>query len=219
MISRTSRAGVTDALVFHAVFFALAIPVALTAQGNYLGMALVFFAVTYNIALPIVGNWRGHTDWVRLWKFLLPVSIALPCADWMLVERMGTLYFPDHGTTRLGGAVPLYFMGLWIMLLWQVCWLAMATAKPYPVVALLSLGGFLTWEWAARPMNLWHAQHVFQVEGFAVYPLIPEMLLAIGALWLWQVVGRKPLFQQISAALALAVFYAGALSLSLLWIG
>eukprot|EP01030_Chromulinospumella_sphaerica_P008584 gene8584-8396_t len=68
-------------------------------------------------------------------------------------------------------------------------------------------------------MNLWHAQDVLQIQGFAIYPLIPEMLLAIGALWLWNVLGSKSTFQQITGALALAVFYAGALSLSLLWIG
>lgn len=211
--------GVRDALLFHGAFFAMAIPVALSTSGKALGVALVIFALAYNIALPLLGVLRGHDEWVRLWKFLLPLSIALPCADWMLVERMGTLSFPDHGIARLGGAVPLYFMGLWIMLLWQVCWLAMATKKPYPVVAALSLGGFLIWEWAARPMNLWHAQDVLQVQGFAIYPLIPEMLLAIGALWLWKVLGNQSTLQQIIGALALAVFYAGALSLSLLWIG
>lgn len=219
MNTRTPMAGIRDALLFHAVFFAIAIPVALNVQGNSLGIALVIFALSYNMALPLVGHWRGHTEWVKLWKFLLPLSIALPCADWMLVERMGTLHFPDHGIARLGGAVPLYFMGLWIMLLWQVCWLAMATRKPYPVVALLSLGGFLIWEWAARPMDLWHAQHVLQVQGFAIYPLIPEMLLALAALWMWNTLGNKPYFQQVLGAFAIAVFYAGALSLSLLWIG
>ena len=219
MIKLTTPTGVTDALVFHAVFFTIAIPVALFSQGKILGVSLSAFALAYNIALPLVGHWRKHSEWVKLWKFLLPLSIALPCADWMLVERMGTLVFPDHGVLRLGGVVPLYFMGLWIMLLWQVCWLAMATRKPYPVVAALALGGFLIWEWAARPMNLWHAQGVLQVEGFAIYPLIPEVLLALGALWLWKTLGSKPYLQQLTGALALAVFYAGALSLSLLWIG
>lgn len=218
-MNRVNATGVRDALIFHALFFAIAIPVALSIAGNTLGVALVVFAIAYNVALPLIGKWRGHGEWFGLWKFLLPLSIALPCADWMLVERMGTLTFPDHGIVRLGGAVPVYFMGLWIMLLWQVCWLAMATRKPYGVVAALSLGGFLIWEWAARPMNLWHAQDVLQVQGFAIYPLIPEMLLAIGALWLWNTLKNKPYTQQFLGALSLAVFYAGALSLSLLWIG
>ena len=218
-MNKVNATGVRDALIFHALFFAIAIPVALSTAGNTLGVALVVFAIAYNVALPLIGKWRGHDEWFGLWKFLLPLSIALPCADWMLVERMGTLTFPDHGIVRLGGAVPVYFMGLWIMLLWQVCWLAMATRKPYAVVAALSLGGIRRWEWAARPMTLWHAHDVLQVQGCAIYPLIPEMLLAIGALWLWNTLKNKPYKQQFLGALALAVFYAGALSLSLLWIG
>lgn len=214
-----SRNAVRDAVLFHSVFFALAIPVALALDGHALGLALCGFALAYNVLLPSVGKRLAHDDWVDLWKFLLPLSIALPCADWMLVERMGTLTFPDHGIARIGGAVPVYFMGLWIMLLWQVCWLAMATKRPYASVAVLSLAGFLIWEWAARPMNLWHAQDVKQIAGFALYPLIPEVLLSMLSLWAWRTLKHEGALQRIFGALGIAVFYAGALSLSLLWIG
>lgn len=210
---------VRDALAFHGLFFALAIPLALTSSGERLGLAVAGLAVLYNIALPLTGLWRGDRQWVRLWVFLLPLSIALPCADWMLVERMHTLVFPDHGIPRLGGAVPLYFTGLWIMLLWQVCWLAGTVRRPYLFAAAFSLIAFLVWEWAARPMALWHAVGVRQIAGFALYPLIPEMLLGLGALWMWQRCGRAPWPTRIAAAVSVAIFYAGALSLALLWIG
>ena len=120
-MKRVNATGVRDALIFHALFFAIAIPVALSTEGNTLGVALVVFAIAYNMALPLIGKWRAHD--------------------------------------------------------------------------------------------------VLQVQGFAIYPLIPEMLLAIGALWLWNTLKNKPYKQQFLGALALAVFYAGALSLSLLWIG
>lgn len=214
-----SRNPVRDALLFHSLFFAVAIPVALGLKGHALGLALCGFALGYNLLLPLVGKRLGHSDWVDLWKFLLPLSIALPCADWMLVERMGTLSFPDHGIVRIGGAVPVYFMGLWIMLLWQVCWLAIASKRPYTTVAVLSLAGFLIWEWAARPMNLWHAQDVKQIAGFALYPLIPEVLMSMLSLWVWRTLKHADALQRICGALGIAVFYAGALSLSLLWIG
>lgn len=214
-----SKTGVRDALIFHAVFFAVAIPVALSQQADHLGLALLGLALLYNIALPLVGLQRNHKGWFPLWLFLLPLSLTLPCADWMLVQRMGTLSFPDHSVPRIGDAVPFYFMGLWIMLLWQVCWLAQATRKPYPVAAVLALIGFLVWEWAARPMSLWHAQGVHMVAGFALYPIIPEVLLALSALWMWRTLEHKPWLQRLAGALAVTVFYAGALSLSLLWTG
>lgn len=218
-MSLFSRPAVRDALLFHGLFFAVAIPVALSLSGHALGLALCGFALAYNAMLPAVGARLAHADWVNLWKFLLPLSMALPCADWMLVERMGTLTFPDHGIARIGGAVPVYFMGLWVMLLWQVCWLAQATKRPYASVSVLSLAGFLVWEWAARPMNLWHAQDVRQIAGFALYPLIPEVLLSVAALWAWRTLRHDSLLPRIAVALGLAVFYTGALALSLLWIG
>lgn len=211
--------GVRDALIFHAAFFIVAIPVALTLRGPSLGMALMGLAAAYNLLLPALGYVRGHNHWLSLWLFLVPVSMALPCADWMLVERMRTLQFPDYGAPRLGGVVPVYFMGLWIMLLWPVCWLALATRRPYPVAAILALGGFLVWEWAARPLGLWHAVDVKMIAGFALYPLIPEVLLTIAALWMWNTVSRRDVFTQLAAALSVPVFYAGALSLSLTWMG
>ena len=176
-------------------------------------------ALFYNVALPLFGRWRGDREWVRLWAFLLPMSLTLPCADWMLVQRMGTLVFPDHGIARLGGAVPVYFMGLWIMLLWQVCWLAGTVRKPFHFAGVFSLAAFLIWEWAARPMSLWHAVGVKQIAGFALYPLIPEILLGLAALWMWRSCGRAAWPQRLAAAVSVSVFYAGALSLSLLWIG
>ena len=209
---------VKDALIFHILFFALAIPLALSNSAERLGIVVSALALGYNIALPVFGKWRNHGDWVRLWTFLLPMSITLPCADWMLVVRMQTLVFPDHGIWRLGGAVPIYFMGLWIMLLWQVCWFASAVSKPYLFTAIFSLLAFLVWEWAARPLSLWHAVGVRQVAGFALYPLIPEMLLSLGAFWMWQQSQRKPWPQQLAASVSVSIFYAGALSLALLWI-
>ncbi len=210
---------VKDALVFHTLFFLLAIPIALMSPKAQLGIAVTVLAVAYNVALPVFGRWRGDAEWVRLWAFLLPMSATLPCADWMLVQRMGTLVFPDHGIPRLGGAVPLYFMGLWIMLLWQVCWFAGTVRRPFQFAAVFSLTAFLIWEWAARPMSLWHAVGVKQMAGFALYPLVPEILLGLGALWMWRNCGWAPLPQRLAAAVSVSVFYAGALSLSLLWVG
>ncbi len=210
---------VQDALVFHALFFALAIPLALTNPGGRLGLTVSALALAYNMLLPLVGHWRGHRDWVALWAFLLPMSATLPLADWMLVVRMQTLVFPDHGIWRIGGAVPLYFTGMWIMLLWQVCWFAGTVRSPWLFTGGFSLTAFLVWEWAARPMSLWHAVGVKQLAGFALYPLIPEMLLGLAALWMWQQCRYKPLPQRIAAAVSVSVFYAGALSQSLLWIG
>jgi len=208
-----------DAAWFHLAFFTVAIPLALTLRGAALGWTLLGLAALYNVLLPVIGIWRGHRQWFPLWAFLMPLSAALPMADWMLVERMGTLEFPDHGVPRIGGLVPIYFVGLWIMLLWPLCWSAQLARFPYLQTGVLAAVAFIAWEWAARPLGLWHAIGVKSLAGFALYPIVPEILLSMAALWMWRQLDSSPRPAQIAGALAVAIFYAGALALALLWIG
>lgn len=208
-----------DALWFHALFFALAVPLAWMLRGSALGWLLLTAALTYNLALPTIGRWRQHGQWLRLWQFLLPLSFTLPLADWVLVDSVGVLVFPDHGSPRIGGAVPIYFMGLWIMLLWPLITLACATARPYACIAVTGLLAFVLWEWAARPLNLWHAHDVRSVHGFALYVLPAELLLCLAALFAYRYSQAKSRAVQIVAALAVTPFYSGALVISHRFLG
>ena len=218
--NRPSAGSLTDALWFHLAFFLVAVPVVIGVPDKQLGKAILILAALYNILLPAIANWRGHRQWYLLWVFLLPLSFTLPMADWMLVKRMGTLVFPDHGVPKFANVVPVYFAGLWIMLLWPVCLFASAAQRKwsYLSAALLGLTLFITWEWAARPLELWHARNVRMVAGFALYPLIPEALLCVAALWMWRATTMSPRWQKVMGALGVTFFYAGALSLFLLWV-
>ena len=209
-----------DALLFHAVFFAIALPVAALMKGHPLGRALVLLAAVYNLALPVVARLRQHPQWYSLWVFLLPLTLTLPAADWLLVKRMGTLVFTDHGVPKLANVVPVYFAGMWIMLLWPVCLFASAVQRSwsYWIAGALSLWLFDGWEWAAPALELWHPRNVLMVEGVALYPLIPEALLPVAALWMWRVTEVSPRWQKIAGAMTVTVFYTGALALALLWI-
>ena len=220
MIDSPNQASLRDAALFHLAFFALALPLTISLEGHNLGRALIWLAALYNLALPLAARWRRHPQWYVLWTFLLPLSLTLPAADWMLVKRMGTLVFPNDGVPKLANVVPVYFAGMWIMLLWPITLYAAAVKRgwSYLFAGVAALLLFLLWEWAARPLNLWYAQDVNMVAGFALYPLIPEALLAIAALWMWRVTAEAPRWQKIAGALAVTVFYAGALSLFLLWI-
>jgi len=218
--NRPSAASLRDALWFHLAFFAVAVPVAIAVPDKALGKAILILAALYNILLPAIANWRGHRQWYLLWVFLLPLSFTLPMADWMLVKRMGTLVFPDHGVPKFANVVPVYFAGLWIMLLWPVTLFASALPRKWSYAAAggLGLALFLIWEWAARPLELWHARNVVMVHDTALYPLVPEALLCIGALWMWRATTMSPRWQKVMGAIALTFFYAGGLSLFLLWI-
>ncbi len=211
--------GVREALLFHGLFFAVATPVLLLTTGNAYGQAQLWLAIAYNLTLPAWALMRGHTEWLWLWLFLLPLSAAQVVPDWVLVDVTGTLTFPDHGLPRIGGAVPIVFMGLWIMLLFPILLIAQSSRRPYLSALVLGLLLFSLCEWLSRPLQLWQGQNVWLVDGLAVYTLIPEVLLCLATLVAYRHLRSAPLASRVAGALAVSVFYAGALVISLLLIG
>jgi hypothetical protein len=211
------KTSVREALWFHLLFFALSAPVLLFAKGGALGQGLLILVILYNIALPTLSIARGHSDWLRLWLFLLPLSCGQVLPDWALVEIPKVLVFPDHGQYRIGGAVPMYFMGLWMILLFPILLISDASRRSrYLLAALLSLALFSFWEWAARPLGLWYGQNVAMLHGVALYTLVPEVLLTLVALSVYRRTEDHSLIQRLFSALGVNLFYAGSLFISLL---
>lgn len=211
------KASLREALWFHLIFFAASLPVLLFAEGAQLGKALLILTLIYNIALPALSVARGHSEWLRLWLFLLPLSCGQVLPDWALAEIPRVLVFTDHGQYRIGGTVPVYFMGMWIMLLFPILLISDASRHSrYALAAILSVLFFSFWEWAARPLHLWHAQNVAMLQGVALYPLIPEMMLGLAALWMYRNTQDRGPIQRVFSAIAINLFYTGSLFVSLL---
>ena len=205
-----------DLFWFHGLFFAIALPCALLLKNAALGHALLILAIAYNLALPLTATLRSHPDWLRLWLFLLPVSCAQVLPDWALVSIAGTLQFPDHGAWRVGGAVPVYFMGLWMMALFPMLLIADSRRAKSLTAAFLSLLVFALWEWAARPLALWQPVGVKEIAGVAWYVLPAEVLLTLAALHLERGTRESGMGLRLAAGLAVPVFYTGALMVCLL---
>ena len=211
------KASIREALWFHLLFFTLSAPLLLFLKGTNLGQALLILVIVYNVALPALSVARGHAEWLRLWLFLLPLSCGQVLPDWALADIAHVLVFPDHGQYRIGGAVPVYFMGMWIMLLFPILLLSDASRHSrYFIAAVLSLLLFTFWEWAARPLYLWYGQNVAMLEGVALYPLIPEMLLGLAALWMYRNTRDDKPIQRLFSALGVNLFYTGSLFIGLL---
>lgn len=210
------KASIREALWFHALFFAISTPVLLFARGATLGQGLLFLTLGYNIALPLYALMRGHAEWLKLWFFLLPLSCGQVLPDLALVKIAGTLTFPDHGQWRIGGGVPVYFMGLWMMLLFPVTLISDSTRSRYLTAAVLSLVLFGFWEWAAQPLGLWQAQNVHTIAGVASYVLIPEVISGLMTLQAYRNTRSSGIIQQVFSALTINLLYTGALFISLL---
>lgn len=208
---------VRDTLLFHLAFALLASAVVLFTPTAQFGRWIVVLALAYNLLLPLFAVVRGHHDWLGRWLFLLLVSSLQVLPDWVLADVTRTLYFPDHGIPRIGGAVPAYFMGLWIMILFPVTLIADHSGRGRYVVAAL-LGGiaFTAAEWMAAPLHLWSPVNVPTVAGFAVYPIPAEMVLCVAALWLYRTTRHDGVLERAWAATLVPLAYAGALTISLL---
>lgn len=205
-----------DALWFHVLFAAAAVPLVAMFEGPTRGEHLLWLTLGYHAALPLLSLVRRHHEWLFLWLFLLPLCAGQVLPDWALVRVTGVLVFPDLGQPRIGGDVPIYFLGLWMMLLFPLLLIGHSSRHPYLVTGTLALALFGFWEWAARPLQIWYNRDVLAIDGMALYPLVPEMLLALSALWAYRHFGRGPVPARIAVALGINVFYAGACLLSLL---
>jgi hypothetical protein len=210
------KAYIREALWFHLLFFAISAPVLLFARGEMLGKGLLALTLGYNIALPLFALMRGHGEWLKLWTFLLPLSCGQVFPDWALVQIGNVLSFSDHGVWRIGGAVPLYFMGLWIMLLFPITLISDSNRSRYLIAGILSLLLFGFWEWAAPMLELWHPLNVRVVAGVAVYVLIPEVFLGLVTLQVYRRTKDSGIIQQVFSAFAVNLLYTGALFIGLL---
>lgn len=210
---------VREVLLFHAGFGLLATGVVLATPAAQFGRWAMVLAIAYNLLLPLYAMLRGEHDWVGRWLFMLGVSALTVLPDWVRVSVTETLHFHDHGIDRIGGAVPLYFVGLWVMILFPVTLMAdQGRSARYLVAALLGGLVFTAAEWMAGPLRLWSPRNVDTLAGFALYPIPAEMALCVAALWLYRSTAHTGLFSRLWAVSVAPVYYTGALMLSLLWL-
>lgn len=210
------HAGLREALALHLLFALVAAGVLWFVPAAGYGRALLWLTVGYNLALPLWGLMRGYAEWLSLWLFLVPLSAAQALPDWALVDIARTLTFPDHGIARIGGAVPIYFMGMWTILLFPLVLFAQASARPHVSAGVLALLLFGACEWAAAPLRLWSAHNAASFAGVAAYVLVAEVLLAWAALRAYRRHRQSAPVPRVLGALQVSVFYTGALFLSLL---
>ena len=204
-----------ESLWLHLALGVAGMAVLYLAHGAQAGRSILLLALGYNLLVPALGFVRRHAEWLSLWSFLLPVSAAQVLPDLALVKIGNVLTFPDTSVYRIGGEVPVYFMGLWMMLLFPILLAGNARRSRYVYTGMLAFVFFALAEWVARPLGLWHAHGVRTGYGVALYVLIPEMLLCLAALAMYRLTDGRGILARLAGALCVPVFYAGALFISL----
>ena len=175
------------------------------------GWGVLACAVAYNVALPLTARAVGRPDLVRLWAFLLPLSVFQLLPDWVLAETIGTIHFPDTGGPRVDDVIPLAMCGMWVAPLF----ISLALAKDSAWRAAgLALAIFTGSELAAPVHEIWEpTDPATQVAGVALYVLPAEAVLGAAAFFAFRWVGERARVEQVAVALGVATLYLGALVL------
>ncbi|WP_412063429.1 DUF6989 domain-containing protein [Rubrivirga sp. IMCC45206] len=219
--SRAAGRAVRDALAGH-LAFAVVAAVGLAVPVGDLGWRLLAIVAVYNVALPLVGTWRGHTDWVRLWAFLVPLSVFQVVPDAFLASVLGSLDFADTGGPRLWD-VPLAMAGMWTVALWPALYAADRLARGSfgwgaGWAAILVGGVLVAAEATLWAVPIWRAVAVATVGPVAAYVILPEILLGAVAYFGYRSTLRKGLATRLAAAALVALTYLGALATAYLLI-
>ena len=179
------------------------------------GLLLGALVLAYHLGLLASLAASGDHSGLRLWLFLLPLSIFMVLPDWWLVAQADVLRFIDHGLPRIG-PVPLYMAGMWVIPLY-VC-LRLVEGRPAGAwwaagFALLIFGAA---EALAPTLGLWAPQNVAGLGGTALYILPVETWLGGASYAAWQLVDGRGRALAIGTAAGLMLSYVGLAALSLM---
>ncbi len=181
-----------------------------------LGARIWVLVLVYNLALPVSARLLDHREWLKLWLFLVPLSALQIVPDLVLSAVLEVLVFPDSGGPRIN-TVNASMAGMWTIALFPVVFLGqriearIGRRAALATVATASFMVFVGSEALAWRIPIWHAQNVAMVGGVALYVVIPEILLGLATFRVFQGTAARPLGVRLVGALALMLFYLGAL--------
>ncbi len=203
-----------DAIILHAVFSVLCLPV-LLVSGLETGIKLLILVVIYNVAVPVTAKLRGHDLWINIWLFALILSVFQVFPDWFLSLQLGILVFPEDGFLKIG-TVSGYMAGLWVIPVFVIVYASLRAAERvspragYWTAALLALVIFGVSEETVWMLPSWYARNVAMVSHTAVYIIIPEIILGVSCLFAFRQVSGSRHWIKIPAAFMVMLLYLGA---------
>lgn len=197
----------------------LLLPIPLAA-----GAKVLLLVIAWNLLLPIAA-WRlGYNAWLRLWLFLVPLSIFQVFADWFFCEGIKTLSFADNGSPFVG-PVPIYMAGMWsiglflLVLIGQsLAWTSYLSVAVL-VVAAASVAIFFPTEVLAFHLPLWKALGVPTTLQVANYIVPAEILLGVSTFLIYERVQHSAWLTRLLSAAGITLMYTGAAGVSYLFLG
>jgi hypothetical protein len=203
-----------DAIIFHAAYSALCLPV-LLIPGLAIGIKLFILVVAYTVALPVTAKLRNYDLWINIWLFAMIMSVFQVFPDWFLSRQLGVLVFPEDGFLKIG-TVSGYMAGLWTVPIFIIVYVSRRVSERvsaragYWTAALLAMVIFVASEETVWMLPSWYAQNVAMAGHIAVYIVIPEMILGVSCLYAFEQIKEKRDWVKIPVAFFVMLLYLGA---------
>jgi hypothetical protein len=183
-----------------------------------MGIKLFILVVSYNILIPILGLIRKYFDWLKLWFFVLLISLFQIFPDWFLSAQLNILVFPEDGLFKIG-SVSGYMIGLWGIPLFIICFIGAKIKEQYShisalvIVGLISLGIFAIAEQTLWMLQSWYPQNVTLIfDHLAVYIIIPEVILGLSTFYYYEKIKSEHIILVIIVAFSIMLLYLGSAS-------
>jgi hypothetical protein len=204
-----------DFLYCHLLFIIVCFLVLVIPFPLLIGVKLFILVLFYNLLIFGIGFIRNHSLWLKLYLFVLFISIFQIFPDWYLSAQLDILVFPEDGFFKIG-TVSAYMLGLWVIPLFIICYISLrikdrySIKRSYYISILLSLVIFGLAEQSMWILS-WYPQNVTLIfEHLAVYIIIPELILGFSTFYLFNVVVDSNFYHKIIIAFSIMLLYLGA---------
>lgn len=202
-------------LGFHVVFAVICAGVLMLPLAR--GIQFGILVLLYNITLPLLALKFQQRSWLRIWLFVLPLSIFQVFPDWFLSAQLKTLMFPDDGLFKIG-TVSAYMALLWVIPLFIIVYTSekirihIGQWASYPGAGIMGVLIFGTSEATLWQLGSWYAQNVKMLGHIALYVIPAEFILSTLTYIAYRITQKEPVLLKILAAFVVMLCYSGALN-------
>ena len=203
-----------DALIIHGLFAILCIIILILPIKIGAGVKLFTLVIVYNIVMAGYGILKKDNQWYGIWLFSFILSIFQVFPDWIIADILKAIVFPEDGLFKIG-SVSGYMAGLWAIPMFLIIFIAekissrISRPAAYIAAAIIAFLIFFMSEQTVWLIPSWYAVNVKMIGFSAVYILVPEIILGLGAYRCYEEIRDRPHWIKVPTAFLVMLLYTG----------
>ena len=203
-----------DALIIHGLFALLCFVILILPVEIGAGVKLFILVVVYNIVMAGYGLLKKDKEWFGIWLFCSILSIFQVFPDWIIADILKAIVFPEDGLFKIG-SVSGYMAGLWAIPVFMIIYIAekicsrISRPAAYLVAGIIAFLIFFMSEQTVWLIPSWYAVNVKMIGFSAIYIIIPEIILGLGAYRCYEEIRDRAHWMKVPAAFLVLLLYTG----------